>query len=209
MKRIGAVLLVLCLGILAIATPGRAQEPPADAAALATAIAGMGLPFEAPVGPPLPPPAPVEPIADPAQAVPAVPVERPRDEPGLQPITLSGWMSIIELTPTLGDEVSANGRLFVVFEHQIGNIPPGWRLGYRAYGAYTSPNGAGCDDCYLAEGTIGNIRGYISGRATITWTSMPDRNARYSSVTVCVTAINPETNEIRLSNLCETKKQGQ
>ena len=53
-------------------------------------------------------------------------------------MALAGTMQILELTPALGDEIAVNGRIRIVFEHLISELPEGWRLGYRVYGAYDS-----------------------------------------------------------------------
>src|SRR5262245_55494138 len=102
---------MLAVALLGMALPGvaKAQEPPTV----------FPFPFTLPI-PPQPPFAPPAPTPDSVPADPATPADpapaepvRPRNDPNLKPITLGGWMSILELTPTLGDEIAANGRLWI------------------------------------------------------------------------------------------------
>ncbi len=136
------------------------------------------------------------------------PVPTGPGEQGLQTYPLHGTLIIDELTPPLGTQIAANGRLFIVYRHYAENVPEGWRVGYRVWGTYTTKAGETCNDCYQTEGTQGNPRGYfpnLNNPATITWTSRPDIEVTYSSMRLCFTLINPNTNELRLTPLCVTK----
>lgn len=133
------------------------------------------------------------------------PAPTPGRKDGLEYYPLGGWLAIEEVSPPIGSELAANGRVFLTYHHHATGLPPGWRMGYRIYGTYLTRDGRLCRDCYLAEGVQGSPRFYQPGPSLATWTGPPDAVHRYQRVQLCFTVINPETNEVRWTNVCDER----
>ncbi|MFN8535034.1 MAG: hypothetical protein U0556_15965 [Dehalococcoidia bacterium] len=148
---------------------------------------------------------PATPTAPPAQ--PGIPGSMAGNDPPLRPIALGGFIKIVEVTPSLGSGVAANGRMVMIVDHDLSGLPNGWRAGYRiVFSGFTEDRKYSCRDCYLTEGVLDSSTiGYRPERTSLPWRSFSDANVVYQSMTVCVTAINPFTREVRISTVCATQ----
>lgn len=168
-----------------------AAKPGASPAAVAAPVA--------------PAPATTTPTARPSQ--PGIPGAMSGNDPPLQPIALGGHIRILDVTPPLGSGIAASGRMSMLVEHHVSNIPTGWRVGYRVvFTGITEDRRSRCVNCYLTEGMLDpTTGGYRPEQRWITWLNFRDANVIYESMTICVTAINPFTREVRISNVCATQ----
>ncbi|GIW07069.1 MAG: hypothetical protein KatS3mg060_1874 [Dehalococcoidia bacterium] len=176
------------------------------------------VPFECPAGvvaakPGTGPSAVAAPVAPPTATPtprpnqPGIPGSMSGNDPPLRPIALGGFIRILEVTPQLGSGIAASGRMSMLVEHHISGIPNGWRVGYRiVFTGMTEDRRYGCRDCYLTEGLLdATTDGYRPEQRWLTWLNFRDASVVYQSMTICVTAINPFTREVRISNVCATQ----
>jgi hypothetical protein len=136
-------------------------------------------------------------------APPASPTPELRD--GLRFYPLGGTLTIDDISPPVGSEIAANGRIFISYRHHATGLPEGWRMGYRIWGTYVTRDGRECRDCYLADGLQGSPRFYQPGPSTATWTGPPEAIHTYRRIQICFTILNPETNEARWTSVCDER----
>ncbi|MFN8535642.1 MAG: hypothetical protein U0556_19055 [Dehalococcoidia bacterium] len=124
---------------------------------------------------------------------------------GLQFYPLGGTLTIDDISPPVGTEMAANGRVFIYYHHFATGLPESWRMGYRIWGTYVTKDGRECRDCYLADGLQGSPRFYQPGPSIATWTGPQDAVHTYRRIQICFTILNPENNEARWTGVCDER----
>ncbi|GIW06161.1 MAG: hypothetical protein KatS3mg060_0966 [Dehalococcoidia bacterium] len=136
----------------------------------------------------------------------SLPSPTPGLRDGLRYYPLGGTLTIEDVSPPVGTEMAANGRVFISYRHHATGLPEGWRMGYRIWGSCVTRDGRECRDCYLADGLQGSPRFYQPGPSIATWTGPQDAIHTYRRIQICFTILNPETNEARWTNVCDERQ---
>lgn len=127
------------------------------------------------------------------------------DDPPLRSIPLGGTIHITEVNPALGTPVASNYPMNIHFTHQVSGIPAGWVAGWRLYGVVRSKDETRQYAGYLVDGVIEPRTGYVAGNSVANWRNFRSEDTIYKTILLCVTAINPVTNEVRLSEVCDLR----